>query len=159
MRASTVDPVEADRLQAEAGDARAPARRHEQPVAAQLGAVGELQHELVALAPRGGGVAAEVQLDAVGGERLGDRLAERRRARGRAARSAPSTIATEAPIRTSAWPSSSPTGPPPSTSSRRGTSVSPVASRLVHTPSRPCRPGTGGTTASEPVASTTWRAV
>jgi hypothetical protein len=38
-------------------------------------------------------------------------------------------------------------------------SVSAVASRLVHTPSSSCRPGTGGMTGSEPVAITTWSAV
>ena len=81
--------------------------------------------------------------------------AARAAARGRA----PSTSATEAPNRASACAISTPTGPPPSTSSRRGTSVTAVASRFVHTPSSSRSPGIGGITGSEPVASTMCSAV
>ena len=70
----------------------------------------------------------------------------------------PSTSATEAPMRWIACAISTPTGPPPSTTSRRGTSVSPVASRFVQTPSSSLRPGMGGITGSDPVAITTWAA-
>ena len=70
----------------------------------------------------------------------------------------PSTRATEAPSRRTAWDISTPTGPPPSTSIRRGTSVRAVTSRFVQTPSSSRRPGTGGNTGSEPVAITTCRA-
>ena len=61
-------------------------------------------------------------------------------------------------MRRTACAISTPTGPPPSTSRRRGTSVRPVASRFVQMPSSSRRPGTGGITASEPVAITTWSA-
>ena len=52
-----------------------------------------------------------------------------------------------------------PTGPPPRTSSRRGTAFIAVASRLVQIPSSSRRPGTGGTTGSAPFARTTCSAV
>ena len=68
--------------------------------------------------------------------------------------SAPSTSATEPPMRATACAISTPTGPPPSTSSRSGTSFRPVASRLVHTPSSSRSPSIGGITGSEPVAIT-----
>ena len=71
----------------------------------------------------------------------------------------PSTSTTDAPSRALAWAISTPTGPPPSTSSRRGTSFMPVASRLVQTPSSESRPGIGGSSGSEPVEMTTWPAV
>ena len=74
-------------------------------------------------------------------------------------RSAPSTSATSPPRRRTAWAISTPTGPPPRISRRRGTAVIAVTSRFVHTPSSPSRPGTGGTIGSEPVATTTCRAV
>ena len=70
----------------------------------------------------------------------------------------PSTRATEAPRPRTACAISTPTGPPPSTSSRRGTSLSAVTSRFVQTPSSSSRPGTGGNTGSDPVAITTWEA-
>ena len=72
---------------------------------------------------------------------------------------APSTSATSPPRRRTAWAISAPTGPPPRISRRRGTAFMPVTSRLVHTPSSSRRPATGGMTGSEPVASTTCRAV
>src|SRR5207248_647737 len=49
---------------------------------------------------------------------------------------------------------STPTGPPPRTISRRGTSFRPVASRFVHTPSSSASPGMGGKRGSEPVETT-----
>ena len=73
--------------------------------------------------------------------------------------SAPSTITTSPPSRRTAWASSTPTGPPPSTSSRRGTASIAVASRFVHRPSSPRSPGTGGMNGSAPLASTTFSAV
>ena len=60
-------------------DARAPARGDEQPIAAQLRAVGEIEHVVVAVAAGRAGVRPEAQLDAVGGQRLADRLADRAR--------------------------------------------------------------------------------
>ena len=60
-----------DRVQADVLHARAAAGGHEQPVAAQLVAVRELEHVLVAVPARGGGVLAEAQLDAVGRQGLG----------------------------------------------------------------------------------------
>jgi len=57
------DPVgvslDADRLEAEALDSRAPAGGHEQAVAAQLASVLELEDVVLALAPRRGCVGAE----------------------------------------------------------------------------------------------------
>ena len=95
-------------------DARAPADGHQQAVAAQLVAFGELEHELAVLPPhRGGGLLTEAELHAVG-------------------------------------------GPPPSTSSRSGTSARPVTSRFVQTPSSSGRPGIGGRMGSDPVAITMW---
>ena len=73
--------------------------------------------------------------------------------------SAPSTSATSPPRRRTACAISTPTGPPPSTSSRRGTAFMPVTSRFVQTPSSSRRPGTGGTIGSAPVARTTCSAV
>ncbi len=71
---------EADGLEAEAAGPRPAPGRHEQAVAAQDGAVGELEHVLAAGVAAGGAhVAPEVQLDAVGPQRLGQRVAERRR--------------------------------------------------------------------------------
>ena len=65
----------------------------------------------------------------------------------------PSTSATDAPIRCTAWDISTPTGPPPRTTILSGTSVSAVTSRFVHTPSASASPGIGGITASDPVRS------
>ncbi len=67
-------------------------------------------------------------------------------------RSSPSAIATEAPSRERAWPSSTPTGPPPRTTRRCGISVSEVASRLVQTSSSSSSPSIGGIMGSDPVA-------
>ena len=70
-------------------------------------------------------------------------------------RSAASTIVTCEPKRASAWPSSQPIGPPPSTRRRRGSSascqtVSEVSGSLV------CSPGRSGTTGDDPVVSSAW---
>ena len=77
------DPVavglDADRLQADPVDARAPAGGDEQTVAPQLAAVVELEDVVVALAPRGGRVHSERELDAVAAQHLAERLAQRRR--------------------------------------------------------------------------------
>ena len=70
---------DADGLEADPVDARAPAGGDEQAVAAQLAAVVELEDVVVAVAPRGGRVHAERELDAVAAQDLGERLAERRR--------------------------------------------------------------------------------
>jgi len=72
------DPVgvglDADRLQADPLDARAPAGGDEEAVAAQLPAVVELQHVILALAPRGGRVHAKGELDAVPAQGVGECL-------------------------------------------------------------------------------------
>ena len=84
---STCDPagvgLDADRLQADPLDARAPAGGHQQPVAAQLRTAVEAQDILVTFPPRGGGVRPEHQLDPVPAQGLGERLAERRRLAGK----------------------------------------------------------------------------
>ena len=69
--------LDAEGLQADILHARAASRGHEQLVAAQLGAVGELEDVVVAVAAGGGGVLAEVQLDAVGRQGRAERIAER----------------------------------------------------------------------------------
>jgi len=51
--------LDSDRLEADAVDARTPARGHEQAVAAQRAAVVELEHVVLALAPRARRVRAE----------------------------------------------------------------------------------------------------
>ena len=79
---STADParvgLDADRLQADPCHARAAPGRHQQPVAALLAAVPELQDVVLAVAARGGGVHPEHQLDAVPAQGLAERLAQRR---------------------------------------------------------------------------------
>ena len=71
--------LDADRLQADAVDARAPAGRDEQAVAAQLAPVVELEDVVVAArAARAGRVHAEHELDAVAAQDLAERLAQRR---------------------------------------------------------------------------------
>ena len=71
--------LHADRVEAEAVDTRSPAGRHEQAIAAQLVAPGELEDVLVAVAPHAGGLLAEAELDPVRGERDAERVAERLR--------------------------------------------------------------------------------
>ena len=70
--------LDADRLQADPLHPRAPAGGHQQPVAPQLRAAVELQDVLVAVAPRGGRVLPEDQLDPVPAQGLAERLAQRR---------------------------------------------------------------------------------
>src|SRR5262245_33352787 len=67
---------DANGLQAEPIDARTPASGDEQPVAAQLAAVVEFEDKVLALAPRGGGVHAERELDAVAAQGVGERLTQ-----------------------------------------------------------------------------------
>ena len=69
--------LDADRLQA-VGHPRAPAGGQQQAVAAQFAAVLEGQHIVLALAPGGGGVHAQVELDAVPPQCLAEGLAQRR---------------------------------------------------------------------------------
>ena len=71
----------------------------------------------------------------------------------------PSTSATSPPKRRTACAISTPTGPPPMTSRRRGTAFIPVASRLVQIPSSSRSPGIGGMNGSAPFASTMCSAV
>ena len=66
------------------------------------------------------------------------------------------TVTSSLPRRRNAWASSQPTGPPPSTTSRPGTSLAPVAPRLSQGRAS-ARPGTGGIAGALPVASTTAR--
>ncbi len=73
-------------------------------------------------------------------------------ARARARARPPSTSATSPPRRRTACAISTPTGPPPRTSSRRGTAFMPVASRLVQIPSSSRSPGIGGMNGSAPLA-------
>ena len=147
--------LDADGLEPDAVDARAPAGRDQQAVAAQLAPVVERQDVVVAFAPRGGRLDAEDDLDAVAAQRVGERLAERR---GLAGEQVLGPVARASPRRrdgATACAISTPTGPPPSTSSRRGTAFRPVASRLVQSPSSSRRPGIGGMNGSAPVATTT----
>ena len=76
----------------------------------------------------------------------------------RASRRSPriTTVTSWLPRRRNAWDSSQPTGPPPSTTSRPGTSVAPVAPRLSQGLAS-ARPGTGGMDGALPTASTTAR--
>jgi hypothetical protein len=123
--------LDADGLEADAVDARAAARGDEQAVAAQLAAVAELEPSAL---PSGAG--------------------------SRASTCSPRSASTTSPPSCcTACAISTPTGPPPSTSSRRGTAFMPVASRLVQAPSSSRKPGIGGTIGSAPLASTTCSAV
>jgi hypothetical protein len=134
---------DANGLQAEPIDARTPAGRDQQPVATQFPAVVEFQGVVLALAPRGGRVHAEGKLDAVPAQGLGECPPRGWGSRGSNC-AVPSTRTTSPPRRRTACAISTPTGPPPSTSSRRGTAFMPGTSRFVQTPSKPRRPGTGG---------------
>src|SRR6185436_9829904 len=70
---------DADGLQTDPGDARPPAGRDEQTIAAQCSAVVELQEILIAFAPRSDGAHAERELDAVAAQDLRERLSQRPR--------------------------------------------------------------------------------
>ena len=77
------------RLEADVMDPRPPAGRDEQLLAAQLASVGELEHVLVAVAPRRCRFGAEGDLDAVAAQDVGQRVPEWRglaREQARAAR-------------------------------------------------------------------------
>ena len=63
-------------------DPRAPAGGDEQPVAAQLAPVVELEDVVLAVAPRGGRVRGQHELDALAAQNLAERLAQRRRLAG-----------------------------------------------------------------------------
>src|SRR5215207_434065 len=69
---------DADRLEADPLDPRAPPGGDQQAVAAELAPVLELQDAVVALAAGRGGVDADVDLDAFPAQGRGERLAERR---------------------------------------------------------------------------------
>ena len=87
-----LDPVrvglDADRLQADVLDPRAAAGGDEDAVAAQLAAVVEVEHVVVAVAARGGHFGAEHQLDPFAAQFLAERFAERRRFAGEQVRGA-----------------------------------------------------------------------
>ena len=68
---------DADGLEADCVDPWSPARGYEQVAAAQLVAVLEREHELVAVSARGGRVEAESELDAIAAQDLAHRLPER----------------------------------------------------------------------------------
>ena len=96
-------------------------------------AVGELEH--VARRRRGAPPSAcwpRCSSMPSAAQRLGERVAERLRARGRAAGPCPRRSRPRRPSGATACASSTPTGPPPRTSSRRGTSRS--AGRLAVRP-------------------------
>ena len=140
MRASTAMPARPGSMP-DASRARARRRAARRPVATSSLSPrsslpsAKLEHVVAAVAARRRRVLAEAELDAVGRERLAERFAERRAARAAAGDPRPRPARPPRPCRASACAISTPTGPPPSTSSRRGTSFRPVASRLVHTPS------------------------
>ena len=151
--------LDADGLEPDAVDPRAATRRDEQAVTPQLGAArrspGRSRRRLGV--PRSHARRASARCRRGAGPRRAPRPAVPARGRARARRT--STSATSPPRRRTAWAISTPTGPPPRISRRRGTAVIAVTSRFVHTPSRPRRPGTGGVIGSAPVATTTCRAV
>src|SRR3954471_23935407 len=70
--------LDADGLESDVGDPRAPSGRDEQALAAKGPSVGEGQDVVVALAPRAGGLDADDDLDAVAPQSVGERLAQRR---------------------------------------------------------------------------------
>jgi len=69
--------LDANGLQADPGNARAPAGGDEQAVAAQLAAILELEDVVLTLAPRRGGVDAKEQLDAVATQDFGHGFPQR----------------------------------------------------------------------------------
>ena len=96
---------------------------------------------------------AEAQLDALGGQRLTESVPEGLRLARQQVLHAFDQRHRGAETHT-ACAISTPTGPPPSTSMRSGTSRSPVTSRLVQIPIQLASPGIGGNVASDPVAMT-----
>ena len=143
--------LDADRLESEAPRARPPAGGDQQPVAAQLGAVGERERRTR-------------RPHAARRRRAGRSGARRRRPRAppsaspsgaaRAAARAPSFDEGDrrAHAGASACAISTPTGPAPRMSSRPAPPSARSTSRLVQTPSSPRSPSIGGITGSEPVA-------
>src|SRR5215218_4404081 len=89
--------LDADGLEANAVDPRSPAGGDEQPVAAQLAAVVELEDVVLTVAAGGGPMDAEVQLDAVAAEDLGERVSQRRRLAREEATTDERHLASEAP--------------------------------------------------------------
>ena len=69
--------LDADGLEPDALDPRSPAGGDEQPLAAQLAAVVEREHVVLAVASRARRVRAEDELDAVAAQDLAERLAQR----------------------------------------------------------------------------------
>ena len=70
---------DADGLEPDPLDARAPSGRHEQMIAAQLPSILQSQDEVLAVAGRRGRLHPEHELDSVPAQRLTQRLAQRRR--------------------------------------------------------------------------------
>ena len=70
--------LDADRLQADALDTRAPPGGDQQAVAAQLATVIQLEHVVRAVVPRRRGVDTQRQLDALAAQHVAERLPERR---------------------------------------------------------------------------------
>ena len=96
---------------------------------------------------------ADVDVDAARGERRRGRTVLASSSSRAIRRGPPSTIDTCEPSDDHAWPSSTPTTPPPRMSSRAGTMLDVVPSRFVHACAS-ASPGIGGISAPVPVAST-----
>ena len=150
--------LDADRLQPDPLDPRPPSGRHEEMVTAQLPSILQPHDEVFAVPRSRGRLHSEHQLDPVPAQRLTQPFAERRRLPREHALGGfdECHLSTEA---ARGLRSSTPAGPPPSTSSRLGTAFIPVASFVPQTPSSSRRPGTGGTNGSAPLARTTCSAV
>ena len=136
--------LDADGLQADPVHPRAPAGGDEQPVAAQLAPVarapGRSPRRRAARRSRSRRGRSSMPSRA---QDLAERLASGAGSRGSRC-SERSMSTTSPPRRRTACAISTPTGPPPSTSRRRGTAFMPVASRFVQTPSSSRRPRTAG---------------
>src|SRR5829696_144709 len=74
--------LDADRLEADPANPRAPAGGDEQPVAAQFAPVVELEDVVLAVASRGGRVRGQDELDALAAQSLAERLTQRCRLTG-----------------------------------------------------------------------------
>ena len=152
--------LDADRLEADALDARAPAGGHEQAVAAQLATVVELEDVVLAVAP-GRGRARR---------RATSSMPSRRRTSPSASPSGAGSRGEHVVGALDAAPPRRPAGAPPAPARRRparrraraagaGSPSCAVASRLVQTPSSSRRPGIGGMIGSAPLATTMCSAV
>ena len=71
--------LDADGLEADVANPRPPARGDQQPVAAQLTSVVDLEHVVIAIATGGRRVGRQDELDALAAENLAQRLTQRRR--------------------------------------------------------------------------------